>query len=333
MAGNAEGRFDIERLMDITSAYWLSRAVLTAQELGVFAALDKGEATATELASRLKCTQRGTELLANALVGIGLLEKHGEHFRNGAFARAHLCPGKGDYLGGYLEHHANLWERWSRLSETVQSGTVEGRPAEPGDVRAFIMGMHTTGQYRAEEVVERLDLAGVRRIIDVGGGSGDYAYAALRKAPEAVAVIFDLPDVVPITQECAELAGMADRIETVSGNYHEDELGTDFDLAIVSNILHSLGPDGCIRLLERVFGCLTPGGRAVVHDFVLTEDATEPPWAALFSLNMLTGGSQGRSYTHVEIRDFLLSAGFEDVEHVDLPGDAGLLIGGRPAAP
>ena len=65
MAGKAEGVIDTERLMDVTSAYWQSRAVLSAQELGVFAALDKGEATATELASRLKCTQRGTELLAN----------------------------------------------------------------------------------------------------------------------------------------------------------------------------------------------------------------------------------------------------------------------------
>jgi SAM-dependent methyltransferase len=331
MAENAEGRFDIDRLMDITSAYWMSRAVLTAQELGVFSGLAKGEATAAELASRLKCTRRGTELLANALVGIGLLEKHGEHFRNAPFAEQHLCPDRGDYLGGYLEHHANLWSRWSHLSETVRGGQAEGRPTGPGDVRSFIMGMHTTSQARVDGIVEKLDLTGIRRIIDVGGGSGDYAYAVLREAPQATAVIFDLPDVVPIARECAELAGMNERIETVAGNYREDELGTGFDLAIVSNIIHGLAPDWCIRLFEKVWRCLTPGGRAVVHDFVLNDEGTKPMWAALFSLNMLTGGSQGRSYTHVEIRDFLLSAGFEDVEHIDLPGDSGLLVGRRSA--
>jgi len=331
MAANIEGPFDVKRLMDVTSAYWLSRAVLTAQELGVFAALDEGEATAAELASRLKCTQRGTELLANALVGIGLLEKQGVYFRNGPFARQHLCPGKGDYLGGYLEHHSGLWGRWSHLSETVRSDAVEARPPEPGDVRAFIMGMHTTSQHWAGETIDKLDLAGVRRIIDVGGGSGDYAYALLRRAPEATAVIFDLPNVVPITQECAELAGMVDRVETVAGNYFEDELGADFDLAIVSNIIHSLAPDSCIRLFEKVWRCLKPGGRAVVHDFVLNEDATKPTWAALFSLNMLTAGNHGRSYTHVEIREFLAAAGFEDVEHIELPGDTDVLIGRRPA--
>ena len=330
MARNVEGQFGIEQLTDITSAYWMSRAVLTAQELGVFAALDKGEATAAELASRLKCSQRGTEFLANALVGLGLLEKEGQHFRNGSFAHQHLCPGRGDYLGGYIEHHAHLWQRWSRLSDSVQSGTGEVGAPEPGDVRAFIMGMHTTSQQRAPQMIDKIDLTGVRRIIDVGGGSGDHAYAALRQAPEAVAVVFDLPSVVPITRECAELAGMADRVETVAGDYREDELGDGFDLAIASNVLHSAAPDACVRLLQKVWRCLKPGGRAVVHDFVLNEEGTEPVWAALFSLNMLTAGTQGRSYTHVEIREFLLAADFEGIEHIDLQGDTGILIGRKP---
>jgi len=330
MAEKGPDRLDIGRLMEITSAYWMSRVVLTAQEVGVFAALGKGEATATELASRLKCSQRGTELLANALVGIGLLEKRDQHYRSGSFAQQHLSPGKGDYLGGYLEHHANLWQRWSCLSDSVQSGTGEGGAPEPDDVRAFIMGMHTTSQHWAPEMIDRIDLTGVRRIVDVGGGSGDYAYAALQRAPEATAVVFDLPNVVPITRECAELAGMADRVATVAGDYREDELGAGFDLAIVSNVLHGVTPDACVRLLEKVWRCLTPGGRAAVHDFVLNEEGTEPLWAALFSLNMLTAGSPGRSYTHVEIHDFLLTAGFEEIEHVDLEGDTGILIGRKP---
>jgi predicted O-methyltransferase YrrM len=330
MGKNAEGQFGIEQLMDMTSAYWLSRTILTAQELGVFAALDKGEATAVELAARLKCSQRGTELLANALVGLGLLEKHGEHLRNGPFARARLSPGKGDYLGGYLDHHANLWARWGELSECVRSGSGSDGAEQARDVRAYIMGMHTTSQHWAGKVFAGMDLTGVRRVIDVGGGSGDYAYAALRQAPDAEAVIFDLPDVVQIARECAELAGVSDRVTTVAGDYHEDELGEGFDLAIVSNILHSMAPDGCVRLLEKVCRCLAPGGRCVVHDFVLNDDATAPMWAALFSLNMLTAGNPGRSYTHLEIRDFLLAAGFTDTKHVDLEGDTGVLIGHRP---
>jgi len=324
--------FDRSRLVDIVSGYWPARAVLTSQELGVFAALGPGPADAGELAARIGCSERGTELLANALVGLGLLEKREGRLSNGPFAAEHLVPGHGDYLGGYLEHHVGLWHRWSALTEAVRTGVGQRAPQGEFSVRSFIMAMHASSQAHAEAVVDRVDLTGVERIVDVGGGSGDYAYAFLRRLPEATATIFDLPNALPITLECAALAGMTDRVETRAGDYFQDELGADFDLAIVSNILHSLAWEACVMLLGKAWRCLRAGGRVVVHDFVLNEDATEPQWASLFSLNMLTAGSAGRSYTHVEIRRMLEEAGFAEVEYVLLGGDSEILTGRKSPA-
>ncbi len=323
--------FDLTRLTDIVSAYWPSRAVLSGQEVGIFAALGEGPANAVELAARIGCSERGTELLANALVGLGLLEKLEGRFTNGAFAREHLAPGKPEYLGGYLEHHVAIWERWHRLTEAVRTGTLEAAERPGGFVRALVMAMHTSSQIHAESVVDRVDLADVRRIIDIGGGSGDYAYAFLRRIPEATAVVFDLPAALPITLEYAGLVGMTERVKTQAGDYYRDELGEGFDLAIVSNILHSLDWAGCVMVLGKACRCLNPGGRVVVHDFVLTEEGTRPEWASLFSLNMLTAGSPGRSYTHLEIARMLEEAGFGGVEYVPMEGDSDILIGRRPS--
>jgi cyclopropane fatty-acyl-phospholipid synthase-like methyltransferase len=193
--------------------------------------------------------------------------------------------------------------------------------------------MHAMSRHRAAMLVDHLDLAGVRRIIDVGGGSGDNAYEVLRRLPDAAAVVFDLPEVVPITAECAALAGMSDRIELRPGDYRQDEVGEGFDLAIVSQVLHGASPEGCLVILEKSLRALRPGGRVVVHEFVLTDDGAEPSWASLFSLNMLTGGAPGRSYTRSELREMLLCAGFVDVEYVPLPGDTDLLIARRAGAP
>jgi SAM-dependent methyltransferase len=124
---------------------------------------------------------------------------------------------------------------------------------------------------------------------------------------------------------------VATRVEPRPGDYFRDEFGDGFDLAIVSNVLHSLDRAGCVMLLEKACRCLNPGGRVVLHDFVLTEDGTQPEWASLFSLNMLTVGSPGRSYTHVELRRMLEEAGFGAVEYVPMEGDTELLIGTRPA--
>jgi ubiquinone/menaquinone biosynthesis C-methylase UbiE len=319
--------FDRSRLVDIVSAYWPARAVLTGQELGLYAALGQGPATAAELAQRIGGDERGTELLANALAGIGLLEKHEGRFANGAFAAEHLVPGHGDYLGGYLEHHLALWQQWTALSEAVRTG--QGQRVSRGEfcVRSFIMAMHTNSVAHAEDVVDHVEVTGVQRIIDIGGGSGDYAYAFLRRLPGATATIFDLPDVLPITLECAALAGVTDRVETQPGDYFQDELGEGFDLALISNILHSLNWENCAMLLAKAWRCLRPGGRVVIHDFVLGEDATQPQWASLFSLNMLTAGAAGRSYTHVELRRMLEEAGFGEVEYVPMEGDSEILTG------
>jgi ubiquinone/menaquinone biosynthesis C-methylase UbiE len=271
------------------------------------------------------------ELLANALAGLGLLEKRESRFSNSPFADAHLVPGKAEYLGGYLDHHVAIWERWDRLSEAVRAGTLEAAQRPGGLIRALVMAMHTSSQMHAESVVDSVDLAGVRRIIDIGGGSGDYAYAFLRRLPEATAVVFDLPAALPTSLEYAGLAGMAERVELRPGDYFADEFGDGFGLAVVSNILHSLDWAGCVMVLAKAYRCLDPGGRVVVHDFVLTEDGTQPQWASLFSLNMLTVGSPGRSYTHVEIRRMLEEARFGDVEHVPMEGDSDLLMGTRLA--
>jgi SAM-dependent methyltransferase len=316
-------------LMDVVAAYWPSRVVLTAHELGVFTALGDEELTAKELADRIGCPERSTELLANALVGVGLLRKQEGRFANGPFAAQHLVAGRGDFLGGYLGHHEMLWERWNELSETVRAGkgAPHGGEMPAHETRAFIIAMHASSSHWSGRVADNVDLAGVRRILDIGGGSGDYSYSILKRVPEATAVIFDRPNVVPITMECAELAGVADRVETRAGDYWEDELGEGFDLAIVSNVLHGAGPDGCVTILRKAFRALASGGRVVIHDFVLQEGGTQPMWAALFSLNMLSTGSDGRSYTRAEFESFLAEAGFETTEYVQTSEDTGIVVG------
>ncbi len=316
-------------LMDVVAGYWSSRAILTAGEVGLFTALGDESLTGVELAERIKCPPRSTTLLANALVGLGLLTKGDGRFANGPFARSHLVHGRGAGLTGYLGHHAMLWNRWSHLTANVRAGRAEpfGGAMPPDVTRSFIMSMHASSSHWGGRLVDNLDLAGVSRILDIGGGSGDYSYALLKRLPEATAVVFDLPNVVPITMECAELAGVADRVQTRAGSYWEDELGEGFDLAIVSNILHSAGPDGCVTILGKAFRALTPGGRVVIHDFVLGEDGTTPQWAALFSLNMLNAGTEGRSYTRDELQEFAAKAGFEALEFTQCSEDTGIVVG------
>jgi len=174
-----------------------------------------------------------------------------------------------------------------------------------------------------------VDLTGVRRLLDVGGGSGANAIAFARAAKELQAEILDLEQVLPLTREYIAAAGLSDRIQTRAGDLKAAAFGAGFDLVWVSAICHMLGEDENLDLFRRCREALAPNGRLVVQDFLLAPDKTRPRSAALFALNMLVGTRAGSSYSVDEYAAWMKSAGFSDMTHRPLPGPTGLMIGVR----
>jgi predicted O-methyltransferase YrrM len=271
-------------------------------------------------------------MLLNALVSLGALGKHGDRYENAPAAQPLAAPEQ--RLA--LMHFVNLWNRWSTLTECVRKGTqahrdpIESRPLEWTE--AFIAAMHQNAQGRAPEVVKAVGAENVRRMLDVGGGSGAYSIAFAHANPELVAEILDLPAVIPIASRHVAAAGLEGRVRVRSGDLKRDDLGGGYDLVFVSAICHMLSPDENRRLLGRCFGALRPGGRIVIQDFVLDASKTSPRLAALFSLNMLVGTERGASYSEPEYRAWLNEAGFHSPERVDLPGPSLIIAAKQPGA-
>jgi cyclopropane fatty-acyl-phospholipid synthase-like methyltransferase len=191
--------------------------------------------------------------------------------------------------------------------------------------------MHKNAAARAPVVVSALDLSGVRRVLDLGGGSGAYAMAFARAQPGLEVTVFDLPTVTPLTRRYVAQGGMQDRIHTRDGDLRNDPYGARYDLVFVSAICHMNGSDENRAMLRRVREALAPGGRAVIQDFILNEDKTAPTGAALFALNMLVGTREGSAYSDVEYGAWLTETGFVDVRRVELPGPTDLMVAARPA--
>ena len=107
----------------------------------------------------------------------------------------------------------------------------------------FIAAMHNRGGVDADGLAARLPLAGLKRVLDVGGGSGVYAMGMCRAEPGLEVVVLDLPKVVPITARYVAEAGLSDRITTKAGNFNSDDWGAGYDLVLLSAIVHMLGPE------------------------------------------------------------------------------------------
>ncbi len=309
-----------------------SRVLLTAIELDVFTALGQG-AVAADVAGKLGTDPRATESLLNALVALDLVEKRDGTFTNGAVARRYLMEGAEHDARAALMHTVHLWPRWSTLTECVREGTSvtlgaqEGRP--DAWTEAFIAAMHHNASVRAPLVVNAVGTEGVRRLLDVGGGSGAYSIAFAQAGEDVTAEILDVASVLPITRRHIDEAGLTGRITTRAGDLHDDGYGSDFDLVFLSAVCHMLGPDENRAMLRRAFEALAPSGRVVIQDFILDADKTGPRTGALFALNMLVGTRAGGSYSEEEYAEWLTGVGFRDVRRVRIPGPTDLMIAGR----
>ncbi len=306
-----------------------SRILLSAIELDLFTALGEG-ARAGEAAARIGADARATEMLLNALVALGALTKRDGVFRNTSAAAEHFA---GDARLP-LMHNVNLWTRWSYLTECVRQGTavdlvdLEQRDGEW--IAAFIAAMQRNSIESAPVVAAAVDTSKMRRMLDVGGGSGAYSIAFAQANPNLQAVIFDLKPVLSITQGHIERAGLAGRVSTQEGNLHTDAFGENFDMVFISSICHMLAPEANIEMFRKAFAALNRGGLVVMRDFILEDDKTAPRHAAVFALNMLVGTRDGSSYSQAEYRGWLEQAGFGGVRYVELPTPASLMTGVKP---
>ena len=78
--------------------------------------------------------------------------------------------------------------------------------------------MQRNAKDRAPLVVKALGTAGVRRILDLGGGSGAYSIAFAKACPDVQCEILDIPEVVPLTAEYVSQAGVSAQVSLRAGD-------------------------------------------------------------------------------------------------------------------
>jgi ubiquinone/menaquinone biosynthesis C-methylase UbiE len=324
-----------EPIREIANAFQRSRILLTGYELGIFGALDNRRESSQDVARRLGTDWRATDRLMNALGAIGLLVKEEDRFRNSPSALRFLLPSSPDYMSG-LMHTVHLWDTWSTLTEAVRLGTLVPAPkqrrADPIVwTEAFIAAMNDRARKQAPVVAAQMDLKEGMRVLDVGGGSGAFAVAFVRAKRGVTATVFDLPNVLPLTERYVSEEGLLERIELVAGDYTTDELPGEYHLVFLSAIIHSNSPDQNRKLVRKCARALKPEGSLVVQDFIMDESRTDPPAGAFFALNMLVGTPSGDTYTESEIRDWMKEAGLFDINRVGTPFGSAQVRGRKPA--
>ena len=327
-AGPATGPVTPDPIMRIASGFMAAKHLFAASELGVFEALADSPATIDALAARTGLTRRAARISADAMVALGLLERAGDSYSNGAAAAQFLAGRTPADLRPFLRFWDKIsYPTWEALAQSLGSGPPKEIFELDDDLQEVASaGIEAILAGPARALPRAYVFSARTRLLDVGGGTGSWSIAVAQAHPHIRATVVELPVVVNMARRRVAGAGLADRIEVVAGDVLNEDLPTGHDVFLLANLVHYWSPEENRRLLERVRRAAKPGSHLLLADFWTDATHTEPLHAALMAGEFAVHLQDGDVYSIVEVRGWLAQAGWRFVEHAPLAGPQSLVV-------
>jgi ubiquinone/menaquinone biosynthesis C-methylase UbiE len=295
-----------------------------ASHFRVFEHLANGPRSFDALRGDLGLEQRPAVVLLTALRAMGLLAADtAGRLELTALSREFLAGSPFD-ISGYIGldadsrgvHNMVEWLRTNRPAgmKPEESGAafiyragVASAMEKEAEARRLTLALAGRARNVAPVLAERLPMTQARVLLDVGGGTGLYSIACLRKNPNLRAIVWDRPEVLKVAVELAATHGVAHRLEFRPGDMFADPV-PHADVVLLSNVLHDWDVPQCQELIGRCAAALPSGGQLLVHDVFLNDALDGPLPIALYSAALFCM-TEGRAYSAAEYRAWLIAAG------------------------
>lgn len=314
---------EADEISEIAFGFMGSKALFAALESGVFTHLAEGPMTPAELATRCALDAARAETLLTALAGLGLITSEEGRFANSPAAEAFLVKGAKYDFGDYLR--LQVGQQMYGLLDQIEAALEDRLPedatasyadwfADPEQARLYSASQHAGSLGPARQLARQIDLSGAKRLLDVGGGTGAFSITLCKAFPELTATIVEFPNVARLGREYVAEAGLADRISFVEGNALEAEWPGAQDVILMSYLFSGVPGETHEGLIARAVDNLAPGGRYLVHDFIVHGDRSGPKLAALWQLQHTAFTPKARSLDEDWLMQALSRAGLKKVE-------------------
>ena len=327
------------RILEVGTAFWASKTLLSAVELGLFSALAEGGPLAAEaLRNRLGLHPRGALDFFDALVALGFLARDpAGRYTNTPETALYLDRRQETYVGGFLEMlNARLFRFWASLTEALRTGEPQNEAkdgenpfaalyADPGRLEGFLQAMTGVSLSLARVIAQRFPWQRYGTFLDIGAAQGCLPVQVANAHPHLYGRGFDLPPVRPIFEAYVSQHRLADRLSFDSGDFLQEPLPSA-DVLVMGHILHDWDLDTKQALLAKAFAALPPGGSLLVYDAMIDDERRQNVSGLLMSLNMLIETPGGFDYTVADCIGWVLETGFREARIEPLEGGHAMAI-------
>jgi 2-polyprenyl-3-methyl-5-hydroxy-6-metoxy-1,4-benzoquinol methylase len=222
-------------------------------------------------------------------------------------------------LTGFVQWNYQQWEFAGHLETLVRTGEgvdFHRRMKNPDAWRHYQKAMLDGARFDAPFLAKRIPVKnGATRLLDLAGSHGLMGATICRRHPPMKATVIDLPAAIPPARELAVREGITDLVEHREGDVTRDDLGTGWDVVLLSNILHHFQPPKIIEILARVHGATSDQGTVAIWEIERPQRHAKPNEGDAIALFFrLT--STAAAYSGDEYGEWLEQAGFRAVKIV-----------------
>lgn len=328
-----------EKILQTGLAFWASKTLLSAIEMGVFTELARGPEKFDSLSGRLGLHPRSARDFLDTLVALGFLARDGDSYRNTPETDIFLDRKKPSYVGGILEMaNHRLYPFWGHLTEALRTGLPQNEVrgggaglfetlyADPARLKEFLAAMSGVSHGANMTIAKKFPWKDYQTFVDVGTAQGDLATQLAVANPHLRGTGADLPEVAPIFEEYAAAGGVAARLKFSPLDFFKQDI-PKADVVLMGHILHDWDLPTKKMLIRKAYAALPPGGAFIVYEAIIDDDRSKNAFGLMMSLNMLIETPGGFDYTGADCCGWMKEAGFKSTRVEHLVGPDSMVVG------
>lgn len=315
-----------ERIVEIATGYMAARQLFAAARTGLFRAAANGEHTVAELASATGMDERVTRILADAMNGLGLLERRDGRYRAAADAAEYLSGESEQDLHPFLRFLGQIsYNVWEGFDTTVDTGRPGALSSDQESSATFMAGVMRYNELHASMLAGAFDFRPYRRMLDFGGLSPAFAVEAMRANPQLSVDFVFAPEFVAGLHTTLEHAGLADRARVIPAATETATPDGGHDLVMLNHVIHRFDPGQNRSILSAARAAARAGACLLLLDFLLDDDERQRPIDALHAGEYLVIDGTV-VYPSSEVEAWLEDAGWRGREVLALPGSPRVVV-------
>lgn len=316
-----------EQIMELGNGFRSAKILFVASESGLFERLAAGPTSLENLSEQTGIAPARLGFLVDALVALGLVERQGDTYRNGPLAAAYLSGETELDLRPALRFWNRLsWPKWTGLEEALRTGRPPSRSGTAEEQRIFSEGVEALTASTAHALAATYDFRPHRRVLDLGGGTGSFLRAILRRHGHLQATLFERPLVAAIARQRLAADPATRRAEVVAGDFDQDPIPPDHDAILVSNVLHGGPTARAVGLLRRIRAAAADQGRLLLVDGWTGPTETSPSFISVYAGEFLLWGAEAGICGEDAVHGWLRESGWRLVASKRLNGLQVLLV-------